>query len=335
MAATIKDVADLAGVNPSTVSRVLNNAGLAVKEETRQRIMEAVRILNYKPNAVARSLRTRFTQLLGMVIPDISNPFFSILFKGAEAAASEKGFNIILGNTDDQKAREEALIQELRDRQVDGLILATAQVDGALENMSLEGYPYVFVNRRPRETAGRYVVADNIKGAKLAIDHLVALGHTRIAHISGPLYTDVGLARLEGYRLALKDHGLPFSFENVVESEHNEEAGYWSALELFRKSPEVTAIFAANDPIAIGVMTAVYERGLEIPGDISLVGYNDLPVVSKLRPPLTSVRLPLFEMGYKAAEMLIKIISGEPLEQDGIVLEPRLMVRESTARMKG
>lgn len=334
MGITLKDVAEMAGVNPSTVSRVINNSGVAVKEETRQRILDAVKKLNYKPNAVARSLRTRSTQLLGMIIPDITNPFFPICYKGAETAASEKGFSIILCNTDDQQEKEEMYIQSLRDRQVDGLILATAQVDRALDQMSLEGYPYVFVNRRSRQTTGHYVVSDNLKGARLATDHLINLGHKNLAHISGPLYTDVGLARLEGFRLAVREHGLPFSLDCVVESEFNEEAGYWATVELLKKKRKVTAIFAANDSIAVGVMTAVGEFGLKIPEDISLVGFNDIPIVSKLRPPLTSVHLPLFNMGYLAAEMLIKMINSEPLEQDGIVLEPELVVRESTSGAK-
>lgn len=334
MGATLKDVAELAGVNASTVSRVINNSGVAVKDETRQRILDAVKKLNYKPNVVARSLRTRSTQLLGMIIPDITNPFFPMCYKGAETAAWEKGFNIILCNTDDQLEKEEMYVQGLRDRQVDGLILATAQVDSTLDKMSQNGYPYVFLNRRSRQATGHFVVADNLKGARLATDHLIGLGHKNIAHISGPLYTDVGLSRLEGFRLAAREHGLPFSLDFVVESEFNEEAGYWAALELFKKKKEVTAIFAANDSIAVGVMTAAGEIGLKIPGDVSLVGFNDIPIVSKLRPSLTSVHLPLFNMGYLAAEMLIKIINGEPLEQDGIILEPKLVARESTAEAR-
>lgn len=260
--------------------------------------------------------------------------FFSLLFKGAEAAALEKGFNIILCNTDDQPEKERLYVQGLRERKVDGLILATAHIDSALDEMTMESYPYVLVNRLSRKIRSHYVVVDNLKGARIATEHLIELGHRHIEHISGPLYTDVGLARLEGYRLALKEHGLPFTLDYVVEADFNEEAGYHAAVELLKRKPRVTAIFAANDLIAMGVITAGRELGIEIPDDISLVGFNNLPVTAKIRPSLTTVNVPLFEMGFQAAKMLIKLITGEPVQEEGIVLEPDLVVRESTRELR-
>lgn len=332
MKPTIKDVAKIAGVSPSTVSRVITKSeDLNIKEETRQRILNAIKKLNYKPNVIARSLRIKSTYTLGMVIPDITNSFFSILFKGADKVASEKDFSIILCNTDDNPNKAEKIINSLVQRQVDGLLLATTNFkNDILNNMNISKYPYVFVNRHLNNDIENYVITDNFLGAILAMEHLISLGHLRIAYVSGPLSIDTALNRLEGYKNSLKRHNLPFDSELVVESEMTEEGGYKAFYELIKKRVKFTAIFAANDLIALGIMTAAKNVGVKIPEDLSLVGFDDLPVVSKINPALTTIKVPLFEMGYYAADMLIRKIKGEKNYISKIILRPELILREST-----
>lgn len=334
MKVTIKDVANFAQVSTSTVSRVLNNPDVAVKEATRQKIIEAVQILNYTPNAFARGLRTKESQLLGMIVPDITNVFFSVIFKGAETATLEKGFSIILCNTDDQPQKAETYIRSLKERGVDGFIIACAHIESILDNLLADEFPCVFVNRKAKIIQNKYVIADNILGAKLAAEYLIKQGHTKIGHIAGPLYTDVGLNRMEGYRAAIKDKGLPFSLEYVVESEFNSKAGYLAALDLLKKKPDITAIFAADDSIAIGVIKACNELGLSIPNKLSLVGFSDQPVSSMLNPSLTTVQMPLFEMGYLAGEMLTNIITKKPIANNKIILKPQLVIRNSVSQLR-
>jgi DNA-binding LacI/PurR family transcriptional regulator len=237
MKPTIKDVAKIAGVSPSTVSRVITKSeDLNIKEETRQRILNAIKKLNYKPNVIARSLRIKSTYTLGMVIPDITNSFFSILFKGADKVASEKDFSIILCNTDDNPNKAEKIINSLVQRQVDGLLLATTNFkNDILNNMNINKYPYVFVNRHLNNDIENYVITDNFLGAILAMEHLISLGHLRIAYVSGPLSIDTALNRLEGYKNSLKRHNLPFDSELVIESEMTEEGGYKAFYELIKR----------------------------------------------------------------------------------------------------
>lgn len=331
--ATLKDVANLAGVSPSTVSRVVNNTGLTVKDETRKRIFEAIRVLNYTPNGIARSLRTNLTHQIGMLIPDITNPFFPTIFKGAEIAAHQRGFNIVLCNTDDNAKKVSEQIHLLLERKVDGLLLVTDQInDDLAKKIERNNCPFVFVHRMPRTTeVGYYVAVNNLRGGKKATEHLINLGHRLIAHIAGPLYANSAVARLEGYRLALKENGLPFTSDLLVESEYySEETGYKAAVKLLQKKPHITSIFASNDLIAIGVMKAAQKLGLDIPGDISLIGFNDMIFMSELRVPLTTMRVPLFDMGTLGAKLIIDLIKGDNPKEKKIILETELIIRKST-----
>ncbi|MBA1336160.1 MAG: hypothetical protein HPY66_2119 [Firmicutes bacterium] len=332
MKITLKDVAKMAGVSPSTVSRVITKSkDLNIKDETRQRILDTIEKLDYKPNVIARSLRIKSTNTLGMIIPDITNSFFSALFKGAEKLASEKGFSIILANTDDNLAKAEKLINNMRQRQVDGLLLATTHIsDDTLHSMNVNKYPHVFVNRHLNNEIESYVIVDNFLGTTLAMEHLVALGHSKIAHISGPSSVDTAFKRFEGYKFSLERNDLCYNPDLVVESEMTEEGGYKAFYELVKKRVDFTAVYAANDLIAVGLMTAAKEKGLKIPEDFSLVGFDDLPVADKTSPSLTTVKVPLHEMGYIAADILIKEIKGEKNYINKIILRPELVVREST-----
>lgn len=335
MTVTIKDVAEKAGVNPSTVSRVINqDPNLSIREETKIRILNAIEELGYRPNAIARSLRLKTTGTVGMLIPDITNPFFPEVIKGAESAAAEKNMSLILCNTDENVEKEEHYIELLAEKRVDGILLASARIqDKTIDSLDKWGIPYVLVNRRTRRASGSYVVVDDVLGAQLAVQHLIDLGHKKIAHISGFLYTDTGLGRFEGYRRTLNLNGVPFLSEYMVEAGFTEKQGYRAMKKLMALPEHPTAVFASNDLIAIGAITAIHEEGLHVPEDISIVGYNDIWLAEKISPPLTTVKLPLYDMGYLSMEMLAKKITHEPVEQEQIILKPELVLRKSVASL--
>ncbi|MCL4515946.1 MAG: LacI family transcriptional regulator [Firmicutes bacterium] len=332
MPATIKEVAERAGVNPSTVSRVINeDPKLSIREETRNRILQAIEELQYRPNAVARSLRLKTTGTVGMIIPDITNPFFPEIIKGAESAASERELSLILCNTDENPEKERSYIELLTEKQVDGILLASAYIqDETVDLVTKRKIPYVLVNRTARNAVGASVRVDDVLGAQLAIQHLVALGHRRIAHISGLLYTETGLDRLEGYRRTLNQCQIPFLSEYMVEARFSERDGYLAMERLLALPDPPTGVFAANDLIALGAMSAIRDHGWSVPEDISVVGFNDTWLAEKVHPPLTSVKVPLYDMGYLAVESLARKILGETMPQDKIVLKPELMIRRST-----
>lgn len=329
--ATLKDVARKAGVDPSTVSRVLNDdPSLSVRTETRTRILEAVEELNYTPNAFGYGLRTRSTKTLGMLIPDITNPVYAEIIKGAEMMAAEMGYYLLLGNTDEDRKKRDFL-SLLVERRVDGLILANALVDDALvAKLNGGGLPFVLVNRRTHGVS-RFVVADDVGGCRHAVSHLIELGHRRIGHISGPLYTDTGLARLQGYRAALDEAGIPFESELIVESDFQESSGYEGMNRLIELKNRPTAVFAANIRVAFGALRALKSRGVAVPAEMSLAGFHDIPFADLVEPALTTVRLPLREMGVKAAELLIETIRGEQTPEGIVVRGHELVVRRSTA----
>ncbi len=328
----MKDVAKKAGVTPAIVSRVINDdPSLFIREETRNRVLEAVKSLGYRPNAIARSLRTKTTGTIAMVIPDITNPFFPEIIKGVQRAVSQKAFSLILGNTEDDIAKQREYIELLVEKQIDGVLLASLHTDDESIDL-LERYhiPYVLVNRITKDIQSPFVIVDDVYGAKLAVEHLVQLGHKKIAHISGPLYIDTGLQRLEGYRKTLNNFGIEFFSEYVVESKFDEEGGYSAMKRLLSLEDRPTAVFAANDLIALGALTAISEQELKVPDDISIVGFNDIWIAQKVSPPLTTIKFALFDMGYIASEMLIKKIQGEVVAEKRIILEPELVVRHST-----
>jgi LacI family transcriptional regulator len=333
MRITIKDVAHKVGVNPSTVSRVLNgDSNLSIREETRNRILEAIQEMGYRPDPIARSLRMKTSDAIGMLIPDITNPFFPEIIKGAETAASEKGLSLILCNTDENSAKEKDLVRFLIDRRVDGILLFSSRLeDETLVEVEKSGIPFVLVNRGSRSNSGPHVVVDNSQGAQLAVQHLIRLGHRRIAHISGFLYTETGLERFEGYRKSLNAAGLPFVSEYMVEAGFAEQKGYTAMQKLLSVSKPPTAVFAANDLMAMGAMTAVIEKGLRIPEDLSIVGFDDIWVARRITPSLTTIRIPLNEMGYLAVQMIADKIKKNTLINERVILPPELVIRSSTS----
>jgi LacI family transcriptional regulator len=318
-------------VHPSTVSRALHRADLPLRHETRRKVLAAVERLEYRPSAIARGLRLQRTNTLGMLVPDITNPFFPPIIRGAEEAARERGYELVLCNTDDSPERETASLRVMRERQADGLLLATSRMAATtVAALRRERFPFVLVNRGSRVAADLSVEVDNERAAAAVIAHLASLGHRRIAHIAGPRTTTTGAERAAGYRDAMKAHGLPTDASLLAEADaYAETSGHAAASRLLRASP--TAIFAANDLLVLGALRAAREAGLRVPRDVSLVGVNDIPLVGLIDPPLTTVRVPQREMGEIAARMLIAVLEGEPIARRHVVLDTVLVVRGSTA----
>ena len=312
------------------MSRALHRADLPLRDETRRRVLAAVERLEYRPSVIARGLRLQRTRTLGMLVPDITNPFFPPIIRGAEEAARERGYELVLCNTDDMPERETASLRLLRERQADGLLIATSRMaDATVSSVRRDRFPFVLVNRGSRSTADHSIEVDNETAARNVVAHLVALGHRRIAHIAGPLSTTTGAERSAGYRTAMHERGLGDGIRIVEATAYSEDAGRAAGAALIAFRP--TAIFAANDLLAIGALQALRSAGLRVPADVSLVGVNDIPLVGLIDPPLTTMRVPQREMGQLAARMLVALLEGEPIERPQVLLETQLVVRGSTA----
>lgn len=332
--ATIIDVATEAGVHPSTVSRVLSgHPGSTLRPETRQRVVEAAERLGYRPSVLARSLRLQRTLTLGMLVPDITNPFFSSIIKGAEDAARERGYNLILCNSEDQPEREETYLRVLRERQVDGLLIASSQMaDATIAELRADAFPFVLLNRAAEGADDLAVIVDNHAAAVDLVAHLASLGHRRVGHVAGPQNTTTGLERLAGYREAVLVYGLADDPALVVEADtFSEEAGYRALGTMLAGPARPTAVFGANDLIAIGMLQRLREIGLRVPQDLSIVGFNDIPLAGLLEPALTTVRVPQLEMGVIGARLLIDHLEGKPIGDVRVTLPTSLVVRASSA----
>ena len=332
--ATISDVAAEAGVHSSTVSRVLNgHAGTTVRAATRERVLVAADRLAYRPSAIARSLRLQQTLTLGMVVPDITNPFFSSIIKGAEDAARQRGYNLILGNSEDDPQREETYLRVLRERQVDGLLIASSRMaDDTIADLRDDGYPFVLLNRATDSVGDLAVVVDNCAAAVEVVGYLASLGHQRVGHIAGPSDTTTGVERREGYRTGVLRHRLADEPELIVEADaFSVEAGH-RALGIMLDGPaRPTAVFAANDLIAIGMLQHLREAGTPVPSGLSIVGFNDIPLVGLLEPALTTVRVPQLEMGVVGAHLLIDRLEGHPIGNVRVTLPTELVIRSSSS----
>jgi len=333
MNTTIKDVAELAGVHPSTVSRVINNDS-RISEKTKEKVILIINKLGYTPNAIARGLKTKRTYTLGMLIPDITNPFFAEIARGAEDAANTNGFNIILCNTDDKLKKERIYLEILKGKRVDGLILGTAHIkDKSILELEKKKFPYILVCRGIKELEKNCVIVDDVGGGTIATEHLIKLGHRRIAHIAGPLKVRGSINRLEGYKLALKKHQIEYKEELVEEGDFRINGGYQAMKKFLKLVEPPTAIFAANDLLALGAMQAIQKKKYHVPKDFSIIGFDDIRLASFVYPPLTTIRQPMLEMGELAVKMLIKIIEEGEFNQRKEVLESKLIIRESCKKI--
>lgn len=331
---TLRDVAAAAAVHVATASRALNPMTRSlVSSSTAARVAQAAKALGYRPNPIARSLKTARSQSVGLVIPDLTNPLVPPMVRGATSVLEPAGYDAWVVNTDNDPDRERAQIDALRAKHVDGLIVATARLEHPwLEALHDDGFPVVLANRLLGASRIPSVTADNAVGSSLAVDHLVGLGHTRVAHVSGPQDLSTGLVRRRGFLQAMRDHGLAEDPRLVVScSAWTEEEGARAFGALLDLGVEVTAVVAGHDRVALGCFDALTARGLTCPRDVSVVGFNDMPFMDKIRPALTTIRVAHHEVGAEAARLLLDAFRDPGRPARAVLLPPTLVVRSSTA----
>lgn len=329
--ANMKEIARLAGVSLGTVSHVLNNSA-RVREPMRQRVLEAVQAAGYQPSELARGLRRDKTNMIGMIMPDITNPFFPAVVRGAEDVAFSNGYRLILCNTDNDHSKELVHLNELRSYLPAGLIVIPSNfsdLTAQAESYRKAGTGVVCIDRLPRNWKGDSVTADNERGAYQATRHLIQLGHAHLAAIAGPLHLTNAKERLDGFKQAVREARLHLGPEYIQETTFDKQGGYLKTLLLLRLIPRPTAIFAGNDMIALGALLAIREAGLLCPKDISLMGFDDLDIAETTNPSLSSVSQSGYQLGTTAARILIDRIQGDTSPSKHVVLETALNLRDS------
>lgn len=328
-AASIYDVARESGVSVFTVSAVVNNKS-HVGKKLRERVEAAIRNLHYRPNLIARSLAKQRTHTIGMIVPDIANPFFPMVVRGAEDAAQKHGYHLLLCNSDDNLDKEEKAVELLLSKRVDGILLTKASEDfrPALRKMIKEvNIPFVLVMRTYPKLTKDAVITDDYQGAYDAVCHLAQAGRRRIGLISGPLKISNARARWQGFRDALKARDLLYDPELVIEGDYRIESGFRGGHSLLSRRPD--GVYVANYLMTIGLLKAAEEMGLRCPEDFGLVSFDDYPWLGIFRPKLTTVELPKHQLGSEAAELLIERIMGGSSKAGVRKLQPELRVRES------
>ena len=329
---TLRDVAGRAGVHPATASRALNpETRILVSEDTTRRVLAAAEELGYRPNPVARSLRTRRSHTVGVLIPDLNNPLFPPIVRGLDDRLAAAGYVALIGNTDGDDERERMVFEQMRARHVDGFVLATAHLRSPLlAEAARAELPVVLMNRLAEDYSFPSVSVDNERGIRLAVNYLAGLGHRRIAHIAGPQNVSTGLNRYRGFLTAMAASGLPVDPGMVVFARSfSRDEGLRCCRELLGSPERCTAVAAGNDMLALGCYAALDEAGLSCPGDMSLVGFNDMPFIDLLRPPLTTVRFPHYQVGTEAAQLLLERIGGHNGPVKILYLAPEFVVRGS------
>lgn len=329
MSTTIRDVARRAGVSVTTASRVLSGSDHPVAAEVRERVLRAAQELDFTPNAFARGLSKREFHLVGLVIPDICDPYFVEIARGVEDVASQHGYMVVLCNTDREPSRERKYVEEFRAMRA-GIILTGGAIhrEAHLKELATHPAPVVVIGRH--EIPYSSVQIDNVQGAMDATSHLIELGHRRIAFVGGPLISATAADRLEGFRRAMEQHNLPVDERLVVESDFTIEGGAASLLRLLEVSQPPRALFAANDQMAIAAMREARRQGLRIPRDLAIVGFNDIAMATHVEPPLTTIHLSLCRIGEIAADLLLRQVKTRQWEPTSIPIRGELVVRGST-----
>jgi LacI family transcriptional regulator len=332
---TLHDVAALAGVSHQTVSRVINKSA-NVRPETLDRVNAAILELGYRPNAIARSMVRGITRTLGCISPNLTDPVFTRIIESAQTEARRQGFFILIGSAGTVDEFR-PLLDELLNRRVDGLIIINARDDNRyqfLQPVVKTGSPIVFVKNSPGEDPVSAICCDDVRGGYLATKHLLDLGHRKIAIILGRENEQCTGERLEGYRSALRDFGITPPGNLILQGDWSPQSGNQAAARLLQEPDSFSAIFAQNDRMAAGAIRALQEAGYQVPGDYSVVGYDNLPLASLITPPLTTIEQPLDYFGQQAAAILIKSVLKGDLEPVEICAEPQLIVRESSASLE-
>jgi DNA-binding LacI/PurR family transcriptional regulator len=339
---TILDIAAQAGVAPMTVSRVINGTGY-VSAELRQRVQRVVEEVGYLPNALARSLKRQRTRVVGILLPDIANPFSAELARSMQKVLLEKKYSAFITTTEQSVEREQAALRAFFDHRVDGVVVATMETragNDALHKFINRGMAIVMVGRALSESPVDRVTSDYWKGGYDAVEHLISLGHTRIGFLGASVLNAGRLRRFQGFMDALCDHGISVSEEWIIGSDSGpaystQQDGYEAMKRLLALPTRPSAVFARNDFTAFGAMCAIRDAGLVIPGDIAVVGFDNVPLASYFTPSLTTVEQPTAELGRKAAAMLLERIERASTEAPREICFPcRLIIRDSTVRGK-
>ncbi len=331
---TLDDVARKAGVSRATASRVVNDYP-HVSDRVRQKVLQVIEELDYNPNAAARSLASRRTGNIGFVIPNslhsfFTDPYFPRLIEGILHSCNENDYTLSLFVFQTPEMEARLLPRLTRGGLVDGIIVqATAMDDNALRKIAAGRVPFVVAGRPIGFSDCSYIDVDNVRGAYQAVAHLIRNGRRRIATVSGPLNTAVGVDRLEGYQKALHDRGLELDDALIENGDFTKESGYYATQRLLARVPNLDAIFAASDMMAVGVLQALREHGRRVPDDVAVVGYDDIPPAQMSEPPLTTVRQPIQRFGFLAMEILLDIIANGAKPPRQVVLETELIIRQS------
>jgi LacI family transcriptional regulator len=330
---TLTDVARRAGVHPATASRALNpETRELVNGKTVRRVVAAARELGYSPNVIARALRTAKTATTGVILPDLTNPIFPPMVRGIEDALLEDGHTPLLADTDNDEDKEEQAVRALQSRQVDGLLIATARRrHPLLRQLAAGDLPIVLISRFPDDSPIPAVVADDATGITEAFDHLWALGHRRIGHLAGPLDLSTSADRARAFEYSAASAGVLETSPVIECGRFTQKAGAHAMDRLLSVRPDITGVIAGNDLIALGAIETLSGVGKRCPDDVSIIGFNDMPFLDMMAPPLTTVRVSHYDMGFEAARMLIDILQRPTAKGKGrIVLPTRLVVRRST-----
>jgi DNA-binding LacI/PurR family transcriptional regulator len=332
--AVLKDVARRAGVDASTASRILRgDERKPAKAETRERVLAAAREMGYRANSVARSLRTRQREAIGLIIPDAANPGFAEIFRGVQSVTDAAGWHVIVMEDRHDHRQELGWDRLVLEGRVDGVLVLTATIrDPLVRRVSDSGFPIVLMNRRSSGVPGSVVMNDP-KGSEVAISHFAELGHQRIAHVAGPSNVDTGQRRLAGFRSAMRHHGLPIRDDWIVYTNYTEAGGEAAGRELIGKAGDdmPTAIYCASFLSGIGLIKVLKQAGYAVPRDISVIVSDELALAAHTFPPLTTIRMHLSRMGEVGARMLLDHLAGKPVSAVVIPEEPELVVRASTA----
>ncbi|MEZ4672567.1 MAG: LacI family DNA-binding transcriptional regulator [Anaerolineae bacterium] len=322
-------VAKQAGVSPATVSRVLNNYP-HIREEVRTKVLETIDQLGYERNRVAQRLRAAKSHLIGMIVTDITNPFFNTIMASIENVFFADGYSLLMSNTASAPEKELAYLSMMENEGVAGLVIATTSenVDEVAE-LADKGMPIVIIDRRIAKGRVDMVLSDNIAGARSAVEHLIGHGHTRIGHIGGPMHLTSGRERYKGYQQAMAGAGLPVEEAWVRFGDHKHQSGYEQTHALLSKHPELTALFIENNMMTLGALNAIHDLAMRIPDDIAIVGFDDMPWAVSLNPPLTTVAQSTHEIGTRVATCLLERIAQPDLPARIELVPTMLIVRAS------
>lgn len=327
------EVAEYAGVSAAVVSRVLNNdETLSIREDTRKRVLDAVKVLSYTPNPHARSLKTERSYMVGLMVVDIANPFAGQLIRGVQSVLNDMGITCFLSESQDDSKKEQELLEEMYNRQVDGVILATLKLDDPiLPLVKSLGLKCVAATRTVPDIEYPSIMFDHEKSIRISLDYLMSLGHTKIGYIMGHMRSFSGQMRMKIYKEIMEENGLLINDGYLVQSNYFAEGGYDAMWQLMKLPDPPTAVIACNDVVAINAIRAAHTLGVSVPGDVSIIGYNNIGFSSMVYPALTTIDTPSFEIGKRAAKMMVASIEGRPIHPKNVIVDTHLVIRDSTA----